>query len=95
MKKLEKQLTKYFDDGDYAMVICPADVAAKIWKEKDAKKNLRILSVTKTWIKSDEDSEDKKSEETELSITLVTKKFADTQKDAARITLPRSPNLQI
>lgn len=84
MKKLEKQLTKYFDDGDYDMVICPADVAATIWKEKDAKKNLRILSVTKTWIKSDEDSEDKKSEETELSITLVTKKFADAQKDTLK-----------
>lgn len=84
MEKLEKQLTKHFDDGDYDMVICPADVAATIWKEKDAKKNLRILSVTKTWIKSDEDSEDKKSEETELSITLVTKKFADTQKDALK-----------
>lgn len=38
----------------------------------------------KAWIKSDEDSEDKKSEETELSITLVTKKFADTQKDALK-----------
>lgn len=84
MKKLEKQLTKHFDDGDYDMVICPADVAAKIWKEKDAKKNLRILSVTKTWIKSDEDSEDKKSGETELSVTLVTKKFADAQKDALK-----------
>lgn len=84
MEKLEKQLIKHFDGGDYDMVICPADVAAKIWKEKDAKKNLRILSVTKTWIKSDEDSEDKKSEETELSITLVTKKFADTQKDALK-----------
>lgn len=84
MKKLEKQLTKHFDDGDYDMVICPADVAATIWKEKDAKKNLRILSVTKTWIKSDEDSEDKKSEETELSITLVTKKFADAQKDTLK-----------
>ena len=84
MKKLEKQLTKHFDDGDYDMIICPADVAAKIWKEKDAKKNLRILSVTKTWIKSDEDSEDKKSGETELSVTLVTKKFADAQKDALK-----------
>ena len=84
MKKLEKQLTKHFDDGDYDMVICPADVAATIWKEKDAKKNLRILSVTKTWIKSDEDSEDKKSVETELSVTLVTKKFADAQKDALK-----------
>lgn len=82
MKKLEKQLIKHFDDGDYDMIICPADVAATIWKEKDAKKNLRILSVTKTWIKSDEDSEDKKSGETELSVTLVTKKFADAQKDA-------------
>lgn len=84
MKKLEKQLTKHFDDGDYDMVICPADVAATIWKEKDAKKNLRILSVTKTWIKSDEDSEDKKSGETELSVTLVTKKFADAQKDTLK-----------
>ena len=84
MKKLEKQLTKHFDDGDYDMVICPADVAATIWKEKDAKKNLRILSVTKTWIKSDENSEDKKSGETELSVTLVTKKFADAQKDALK-----------
>ena len=84
MEKLEKQLIKHFDGGDYDMVICPADVAAKIWKEKDAKKNLQILSVTKTWIKADEDSEDKKSEETELSITLVTKKFADTQKDALK-----------
>ena len=84
MKKLEKQLTKHFDDGDYDMVICPADVAATIWKEKDAKKNLRILSVTKTWIKSDEDSEDKKSGETELSVTLVTKKFADTKKYALK-----------
>lgn len=84
MEKLEKQLTKHFDDGDYDMVICPADVAATIWKEKDAKKNLRILSVTKTWIKSDEDSEDKKSGETELSLTLVTKKFADAQKDALK-----------
>ena len=84
MKKLEKQLTKHFDDGDYDMIICPADVAATIWKEKDAKKNLRILSVTKTWIKSDEDSEDKKSGETELSVTLVTKKFADAQKDALK-----------
>lgn len=84
MKKLEKQFTKHFDDGDYDMIICPADVAAKIWKEKDAKKNLRILSVTKTWIKSDEDSEDKKSGETELSVTLVTKKFADAQKDALK-----------
>lgn len=84
MEKLEKQLTKHFDDGDYDMVICPADVAATIWKEKDAKKNLRILSVTKTWIKSDEDSEDKKSGETELSVTLVTKKFADAQKDALK-----------
>ena len=84
MKKLEKQLTKHFDDGDYDMVICPADVAATIWKEKDANKNLRILSVTKTWIKSDEDSEDKKSGETELSVTLVTKKFADAQKDALK-----------
>lgn len=84
MKKLEKQFTKHFDDGDYDMVICPADVAATIWKEKDAKKNLRILSVTKTWIKSDEDSEDKKSGETELSVTLVTKKFADAQKDTLK-----------
>lgn len=84
MKKLEKQLTKHFDDGDYDMVICPADVAATIWKEKDAKKNLQILSVTKTWIKSDEDSEDKKSGETELSVTLVTKKFADAQKDTLK-----------
>lgn len=84
MKKLEKQLTKHFDDGDYDMVICPADVAATIWKEKDAKKNLRILSVTKIWIKSDEDSEDKKSGETELSVTLVTKKFADTKKYALK-----------
>ena len=84
MKKLEKQLTKHFDDGDYDMIICPADVAATIWKEKDAKKNLRILSVTKTWIKSDEDSEDKKSGETELSVTLVTKKFADAQKNALK-----------
>lgn len=84
MKKLEKQLTKHFDDGDYDMVICPADVAATIWKEKDAKKNLRILSVTKTWIKSDEDSEDKKSGETGLSVTLVTKKFADAQKDTLK-----------
>ena len=84
MEKLEKQLTKHFDDGDYDMVICPADVAATIWKEKDAKKNLRILSVTKTWIKSDEDSEDKKSGETDLSVTLVTKKFADAQKDALK-----------
>lgn len=84
MKKLEKQLTKHFDDGDYDMVICPTDVAATIWKEKDAKKNLRILSVTKTWIKSDEDSEDKKSGETELSVTLVTKKFADAQKDTLK-----------
>ena len=84
IKKLEKQFTKHFDDGDYDMIICPADVAAKIWKEKDAKKNLRILSVTKTWIKSDEDSEDKKSGETELSVTLVTKKFADAQKDALK-----------
>ena len=84
MEKLEKQLAKHFDDGDYDMVICPADVAATIWKEKDAKKNLRILSVTKTWIKSDEDSEDKKSGETELSVTLVTKKFADAQKDALK-----------
>ena len=84
MEKLEKQLIKHFDDGDYDMIICPADVAAKIWKEKDANKNLRILSVTKTWIKSDEDSEDKKSGETELSVTLVTKKFADAQKDALK-----------
>lgn len=84
MEKLEKQLTKHFDDGDYDMVICPADVAATIWKEKDAKKNLRILSVTKTWIKSDEDSEDKKSGKTELSVTLVTKKFADAQKDTLK-----------
>ena len=84
MEKLEKQLTKHFDDGDYDMAICPADVAATIWKEKDAKKNLRILSVTKTWIKSDEDSEDKKSGETELSVTLVTKKFADAQKDTLK-----------
>ena len=84
MEKLEKQLTKHFDDGDYDMVICPADVAATIWKEKDAKKNLQILSVTKTWIKADEDSEDKKSGETDLSVTLVTKKFADAQKDALK-----------
>lgn len=83
-EKLEKQLTRHFEDGDYDMVICPADVAVKIWKEKDAKKNLRILSATKTWIKSDEDSEDKKSGETELSVTLVTKKFADAQKDALK-----------
>lgn len=80
-EKLQKQLVEHFDDGDYDMIICPMDVAVDTWSEKDAEDNLRILAVTKTWIKS-EDNEGDESDETELNVTLVTKKFADEHADA-------------
>ncbi len=83
-EKLEEQLTKHFEDGDYDMIVCPVDVAIELWKKKDASDKLRILSVTKTWKKSDDEKSEKDTAESELTVTLVKKDFAEKQKDALK-----------
>ena len=89
-EKLEEQLREHFEDGDYDMIVCPADVAAELWKKKDASDKLRILSVTKTWKKSDDEKSEKDTAESELAVTLVTKDFAEKQKDALKDYLKKS-----